>query len=108
MYGHGATMGALLIDVTPFLVSDYSSVGDQLQNYSGSSNRVTFQSDRSHVDEAQGFPQNVEIDVFLTYTEGLVDHRPLGPGRGGTTQRERTPRAFRSERSRLIRQLTCT
>jgi len=59
---------ALLIDATPFLVSDYARVGDQLQNYYGRTNRVSFQKDRSHVDRVGGFPENVEIDAFLTYS----------------------------------------
>lgn len=58
---------ALLIDLTDLVVSDYARVGTQLEFYFGE-NRVRFDADRSHVDRVRGFPQNVELDAFLTFS----------------------------------------
>ncbi len=62
---HDST-GHLLLDVTDFLVSDYSGTGDRLGGYyEGSGPRLD--SDRSHLRRVRAFPRNVEIDVRLTY-----------------------------------------
>ncbi len=62
---HDST-NALLIDVTSFFVSDYAAVSRVLKP-SYQNKPVTFDKERSYVDEVMGFPQNVEIDALLTY-----------------------------------------
>lgn len=56
----------LVVDVTPFLVSDYADVADQLKFYYGNK-PVGFDASRSYVGKVMGFPRNVEIDAELTY-----------------------------------------
>lgn len=60
---------ALLVDITGFVVSDYPDVGDQIKYYYANK-PVSFDKGRSYVAEVQGFPENVEIDVMLTYKAG--------------------------------------
>lgn len=59
----------LLVDVTRFLVSDYPNIAMWLGFYYGQAG-VTFDGNRSRVERVLGFPENVEIDAFLTYQSG--------------------------------------
>lgn len=70
--------GHFLVDATSFFVSDYTATGQTLTAVYGDK-PVRLDDDRSHVDEVQGFPENVEIDALLTYT---ADEPPAfgGPG----------------------------
>lgn len=73
---HDST-GNLLVEVTDFFVSDYACVGQALQGIYGGG-PVRLDDGRSHVERVRGFPENVEIDAFLTYSaEGM-------PAFGGT------------------------
>lgn len=68
----------LLVDVTDFFVSDYAATGDALGGvYGGPPLRLD--AGRSHVERVHAFPENVEIDAFLTYE---ASDPPLfgGPG----------------------------
>jgi len=58
---------ALLVNATPFLVSDYPDLGDYLKWFFGNK-PPAFSKDRSVVGRVQGFPRNIEIDADLTYT----------------------------------------
>jgi hypothetical protein len=79
---------ALVVDATPFFVSDYPNLGEGLK-WSYGSRPVTFDRDRSFVDRVQGFPKNVEIDAALTYratdfptstSVGVSDYRSIPIG----------------------------
>lgn len=60
--------GAIIVDVGGFLTSDYADLGFFLGTaFDGS---VSLDGARSHVDGIKSFPENVEIDVSLTYTPG--------------------------------------
>src|SRR5688500_4991532 len=50
----------LVIDATPFLVSDYAQLGDDIKWYYGNK-PVMFDMARSYVEKAQSFPKNTEI-----------------------------------------------
>lgn len=65
---HDST-GHLLVDVTDFFVSDYANTSATLEAAYGD-RPVSLDGDRSYVERVQGFPQNVEIDAFLTYEAG--------------------------------------
>lgn len=78
----------VLVDITKFLLSDYAQFGRRLRPYYND-HAASLDSDRSYVDVIQGFPNNVEIDVMLTYKssenpsfggEGIPDVRsvPIG------------------------------
>jgi len=80
--------GNFLIDMTDFLVSDFGNFEKGLQSVYGNA-AVNLDQDRSYVDQVQGFPENAEVDVNLTYsTSGspqqpayaISDHRsvPIG------------------------------
>jgi hypothetical protein len=56
----------LLVDVTPLLLSDYGDV-DATLKWSFNDRSSTLDRERSHVRRVQGFPENVEIDVELTF-----------------------------------------
>lgn len=80
--------GALLVDVTPFLTSDYPSVGTRLEPYYGGK-PVNLDGDRSRVGRILAFPENVEIDAELTFRAssfpvfggfGVSDHRSIPVG----------------------------
>ncbi len=74
---HDST-GNLLVEVTDFFVSDYAYVGQALQGIYGGG-PVRLDDARSHVERVMGFPENVEIDAFLTYSaEGAPSFG--GPG----------------------------
>lgn len=55
----------LLVDVSKFLVSDYAGVTRLLEFYYGQG--VSLDEARSRVDRVLGFPENVEVDVLLTF-----------------------------------------
>jgi hypothetical protein len=57
---------AVLIDLSPWVVSDHASLSEQLKWYWGGK-PVVFDAGRSFVGATMGFPTNVEIDVELTY-----------------------------------------
>lgn len=61
--------GNLLVDATGFFVSDYASTGDLLGFYYAGK-PVSLDDDRSRVDGVAGFPDNVELDVLLTFRAG--------------------------------------
>ncbi|HEX6558739.1 MAG TPA: zinc-dependent metalloprotease [Longimicrobiales bacterium] len=69
---------AVLIDATPFLVSDYAALGDQLKFYYGNK-PVMFDNTRSYVDRALSFPRNTEVDALLTFR---ANDYPLGNAAG--------------------------
>src|SRR5688572_11361658 len=78
----------LVIDATPFLVSDYAQLGDDIKWYYGNK-PVMFDMARSYVDKVQSFPKNTEIDALLTYkasdypmapSAGVSDHRSIPVG----------------------------
>lgn len=80
--------GALLIDATPFIVSDYAEIGSSLKNYHGNT-PVSLDGGRSHVSGVMGFPENVEIDAALTFSAsespgasaaGVSDYRSIPIG----------------------------
>lgn len=56
----------LLVDATPFFVSDYAEFADWLK-FVYRNSPVTLDKDRSYVERILGFPENVELDVALTY-----------------------------------------
>ena len=56
----------LLVDMTPFLVSDYAAITRVLRAYYGSQ-PISLDKDRSYVGHVAGFAKNVEVDAELTY-----------------------------------------
>jgi len=68
---------ALLLDLTPFVVSDYARIANQLTVYYGQK-PVSLAKDRSYVGRILGFPRNVEIDAELTFTSNSPPQ--LSPG----------------------------
>lgn len=82
------TSKAVLINVTPFIASDYGDVGTLLK-FEWDKKPATFDKDRSYVGRVMGFPRNVEIDAELTFgaaevppggSDALSDYRwvPVG------------------------------
>ena len=80
--------GHLLIKFSDFLVSDYPEIGNQLKFYFGGT-PAAFQKGKSYVEQAMGFPENMEIDVSLTYQgssapviggEAIPDYRAVPVG----------------------------
>lgn len=59
--------GHLLVDATSFFVSDYTNTSEILKSAYGD-RPVQLDSNRSHVDQVMGFPENVEIEALLTYS----------------------------------------
>ncbi|NIP83108.1 MAG: DUF5117 domain-containing protein, partial [Gemmatimonadetes bacterium] len=80
---------AVVIEATPFFVSDYADLGDGLKGYHGNK-PVGFDKDRSYLDRVQTFPENVEIDALLTFKTsdrptfssgaGVSDYRSIPVG----------------------------
>jgi hypothetical protein len=79
-----STTGAVVIDLTPFLVSDYANIAERSKNYFPNEREPQFVKASSWVDRVQGFPRNVEIDAMLSYhpavspqsgSAGLADTR---------------------------------
>src|SRR5689334_55550 len=79
---------AILINATPFIVSDYADITTALK-FEWDKKPGTFDKDRSYVGRVMGFPRNVEIDAELTYdaaeppprgADALSDYRwvPIG------------------------------
>jgi hypothetical protein len=81
---------AILVDLTPLLVSDYPDLGSHLKGHYGDGPKPgpapTLERERSFVATVQAFPKNVEVDVELSYkaTEpprdgvvGASDYRAL-------------------------------
>jgi len=60
---------AVLVDVSPWLVSDYGQAGEALK-WAHNRKPVMLDKERSNVAKVAGFPKNLEIDVDLTYTTG--------------------------------------
>ncbi|PQJ34757.1 hypothetical protein BSZ35_09250 [Salinibacter sp. 10B] len=78
----------LLIELSDFLVSDYSSIGERLKPYFGQQ-PARLQDETSYVDSVRGFERNVEIDAMLNYEgpdvpliggEALPDYRSIPVG----------------------------
>lgn len=78
----------LLVDVTPFLLSDYGDIGGSLKDYFDKK-PASLDKERSFVSNVAGFPKNLEIDVELTLrapdplesgTEALSDWRSIPVG----------------------------
>lgn len=78
----------LLVDVTDFLVSDYSDLARRIEPYYDDKT-PSLDEDRSYVSKIQAFPKNLEIDAMLTYTsrtrptfggEGVPDTRSVPVG----------------------------
>ncbi|HVS01363.1 MAG TPA: zinc-dependent metalloprotease [Thermoanaerobaculia bacterium] len=61
----------LLADVTPFFVSDYAWVAYSMK-YAFGDKPVAFDKEKSFVERARAFPENVELDVTLTYAPSDV------------------------------------
>jgi hypothetical protein len=57
---------AILIDATPFFVSDYPDLGNVLKFYYGNK-PVMFEKEKSFVAKVAGFPTNTEIDADLAF-----------------------------------------
>ncbi len=58
--------GHLLIDLTPWLISDVARISRRLRYYLGN-HGVRLDRDRSYVDRVLAFPKNLELDVLLTF-----------------------------------------
>jgi len=58
---------AVLVDFTPFLVSDISDFTGFYTNFNDSK-PLRFDKDRSALTTAKAFPENIEIEALLTYT----------------------------------------
>lgn len=78
----------VLIDATDFFASDYANVAQRIRFYFGD-RPPSFQGDRSFVSDVMGFPENVEIDVELTFESrefprfggaGVSDYRSIPVG----------------------------
>ncbi len=74
---------ALLIDATPFFVSDYPDLAGTLKFYYGNK-PVMFEKEKSFIAKVAGFPNNTEIDADLAFrgtdfpivgSQGLADPR---------------------------------
>jgi hypothetical protein len=65
------TSKAMLINVTPFIASDYGDITTLLK-FEWDKKPASFDRDRSYVGRVMGFPRNVEIDAELTYGAGEV------------------------------------
>ncbi|HEY0809992.1 MAG TPA: zinc-dependent metalloprotease, partial [Longimicrobiales bacterium] len=79
---------AVLIDATPFLVSDYAQISDNIKWYYGQK-PIALDNARSWVDKTQSFPKNTEIDALLTFrandaptapSAGVSDYRSIPVG----------------------------
>jgi hypothetical protein len=80
---------ALVVDATEFFVSDYADLGENLKFYH-EDKPVSFEKGRSYASSVMAFPENVEIDVLLTYKAsdfpafssgaGVSDHRSIPIG----------------------------
>lgn len=57
---------ALLINATPFVVSDYADLGEYMKWFY-ERKTPSLSKERSVVGRVQGFPRNIEIDADLTY-----------------------------------------
>ena len=57
---------AVLIDATPFFVSDYPDLASTLKFYYGNK-PVMFEKEKSFVAKIAGFPSNTEIDADLAF-----------------------------------------
>jgi hypothetical protein len=82
---------ALVIDATPFFVSDYAHISEQLKFYHGGK-PVTFDKDRSYADRVLAFPENVEIDALLTYR---ASDPPVASSGAGLSDRRSIPVGLR-------------
>jgi len=80
--------GHLLVEFSDFIVSDYPQIGERLKFYFGGA-PAAFQRGKSYVERAMGFPENMEIDVSLTYQgssapliggEAVPDYRAVPVG----------------------------
>lgn len=58
--------GALLVEFSDFLVSDYARIGERIKPYFNQK-PTRLQDDKSYVEQVRGFEQNVEIDAMLNY-----------------------------------------
>lgn len=56
----------VLINLSDFFVSDYAEISDLFKSYFGSK-PVSFEKKSSYVENVMGFPENLEIDVALTF-----------------------------------------
>ncbi|HKG94766.1 MAG TPA: zinc-dependent metalloprotease, partial [Gemmatimonadaceae bacterium] len=61
-----ATTKSLLVNLTPFLVSDYADLGSWFRVVF-ERKPVSLDQNRSYVGKVMGFPKNVEIDAELTF-----------------------------------------
>ena len=86
--GEDSTSKAILIDATPFFVSDYANISNRLKPYYGNK-PVQYDKGRSYLSNIMAFPKNVEIDVMLTYkstspprstSAGVSDYRSVPVG----------------------------
>jgi hypothetical protein len=58
---------AVLIDVTPLLVSDFTDLAEQMRGRFGNK-PVRFDKERSSIASVKNFPDNLEVEARLTYT----------------------------------------
>ncbi len=99
-----ASSKAVVIEVTPFFVSNYADLGEQLKFYYGQK-PVSYDGGRSYLNKIMTFPKNVEVDVMLTYKSssrprstsvGVSDYRSIPVGiRYSLIELPEDPMAFR-------------
>ncbi len=80
---------ALVVDATSFFVGDFEDLAEGLKMYHGGK-PVSFDKDRSYLDQVQAFPENLEIDALLTFRTsdgptfssgaGVSDYRSIPVG----------------------------
>ena len=79
---------AIVIDVTPFFVSNYANLSEQIKFYYGRK-PVAYDKDKSYLNKVMSFPKNLEIDVMLSYrssnrpitsSAGISDYRSVPVG----------------------------
>lgn len=102
--GADSTSNKILIDASSFFVSDYSNISNQLKFYYGMK-PVQYDKSRSYMSDVKGFPENVEVDVMLTYkssspavatSAGVSDYRSVPVGvRYSLIKLPETPMAIR-------------
>lgn len=82
------TTKAIVIEATPFFVSNYANLSESIKFYYARK-PVSYDKDKSYLSKISNFPQNVEIDVMLTYkssnrpsasSAGVSDYRSVPVG----------------------------
>lgn len=102
---------SVVIDLTPFLVSDYAGIAERTKGYYPQQREPAFNKASSWVDRVQAFPKNVEIDAKLSFRpgvspafggDGIPDNRSFTAGvRYSLFALPETPLAARAADNRL-------